>query len=143
MIDIAPYAGPVVITLAYVVLYYAFQVNVARAKTQLSREYTARGERFDRYFSHDRQMLAADRIQLNMLEHMPPFLVLLWLVAVFVSPTRATIAGGVYVAARTLYPLLMGNRLGRGIRSVVLVSTVPGYLVLAWLLGELVTALLR
>ena len=128
----APFAGPLVVTLVYVGLYYAFQVNQLRVKTRLKHEYQARGEKFDRYFSQDRHMLAADRIQLNMLEHMPPFLVLLWLHAAFVGAESATIAGGVYVFARAIYPLVLGQRLGRSVRNSILVSTVLGYGVIAY-----------
>lgn len=136
-LDIASQAGPIVVTVAYVLVYYGTQINIARLKPQLEREYRDRGEKFDRYFGQDRRMLAADRVQLNMLEHMPPFLVLMWLHAVFLSPTTATIAGSVYLAARVAYPLLVGTRLGRSIRAKVLLATVPGYLVIAYLAGTL------
>ena len=139
----APYAGPLVVTLAYVALYYAFQVNLLRVKLRLAAEYAARGEKFDRYFGHDREMLAADRFQLNMLEHMGPFLVLLWLNAVFVSPWSATVAGAVYVVARALYPFAMGDRVGRGVRAAIFLSTGPGYLVIAWFACALGFALLK
>jgi hypothetical protein len=142
-LDLPTQSGPLVVTLVYVTLYYAFQLHIARVKIVLAREYAARGEKFDRYFGQDRVMLAADRYQLNMLEHMPPFLALLWLHAVFVGPTSATVAGAVYVAARALYPLMMGSRLGRGLRWSIFVATAPGYLVLAWLAGGLVWALVR
>ncbi|MEM6929497.1 MAG: MAPEG family protein, partial [Myxococcota bacterium] len=79
--------------------------------------------------------------QLNTLEHMPPFLALLWLHAAFVSPGSATVAGGVYLASRVAHPLVMGSRLGRGVKLAILYATVPGYLVLAYLLGGLVTVL--
>jgi uncharacterized MAPEG superfamily protein len=134
-------AGPLLVTLGYVGWYYALQIHAARRKFALAREYAARGEKFDRYFGQDRQMLAADRMQLNMLEHMPPFLALLWLHAVFVSATGATAAGAVYLAARMLYPVVLGQRLGRSIRSQVMLSTVPGYVVLVYLMGGLVFAL--
>lgn len=135
--DISAYAGPLVVTLAYVALYYAFVIYVAWVKVDLQRRYEARGERFDRYFGDDREMLAADRMQLNTLEQMPPFLVLLWLHAVFVGSFGATVAGGVYVVARAAYPFLVGGRLGRGIPGRILVSTVPGYLVIAYFIGAL------
>jgi hypothetical protein len=140
--DIQSYAGPIAVTLAYVLLYYVFQLLILRAKTRLQAEYKARGEKFDRYFGQDREMLAADRVQLNTLEHMGPFLVLLWLNAVFVGPTGTTIAGGIYVAARAVYPLLMGRRLGRGIKSQIMISTGAGYAVLAYFAGMLVKGLL-
>lgn len=143
MQDALSYAGPIAITLALMGLYYGFMVSAARVKMRLTRSYAARGEKFDRYFSQDREMLAADRIQLNLLEHMPPFLVLLWCNAVFVGTQSATVAGAIYVLARLAYPFLMGNRLGRSIQAKVLIATVPGYGVMLWLLGALLWALLR
>lgn len=124
------FAGPVVVTVLYVFLYYGFMLNLLRVRLRLSKEYAARGEKFDRYFSQDRQMLAADRMQLNMLEHMPPFLILLWLHAYFVNVQSATIAGAIYLFSRILYPFVLGSRLGRGVRIKIMLATVPGYLVL-------------
>lgn len=141
-LDPTPYAGPLIVTLVYLLLYYVFMTQVARVKGAVAKEWKDRGEKFDRYRSGDPKMLAADRIQLNVLEHMPPFLVLLWLNAVFVGTTSATIAGAVYVAARVSYPFMMGPKLGRGIKAKVMIATVPGYLVIAWYVGALVWALL-
>jgi hypothetical protein len=138
--DATAYAGPIAVTLAYIGVYYGFQIHVARTKTRLAAQYKADGERFDRYFGQDRHMLAADRIQLNTLEHMGPFLALLWLNAVFVGTGAATVAGGIYVAARMVYPLLIGMRLGRGIKAKVLAATVPGYLVLTYFCVQLARA---
>jgi len=140
-LDIGHHAGPICITVAYLVLYYAFQINIMLVKIRLYREYAARGETFDRYFGQDRHMLAADRQQLNMLEHMPPFLALMWLVALFVGPVWATAGGGVYLAARLAYPFVMGSRLGRGVRTSILFATLPGYLVIAYFVVVLITAL--
>jgi hypothetical protein len=137
-LDLAYQTGPIAVTLAYLLLYYAFMVNVLRLKTTLAAEYKAKGEKFDRYFGEDRRMLAADRIQLNMLEHMAPFLVLMWVHAIFVSPVGATIAGGIYVAARAIYPFLIGGRVGRGVRGQVMFSTGTGYGVLLYLFGAIV-----
>jgi hypothetical protein len=140
-LDLPTQIGPLVVTLVYVGLYYAFQIYGLSVKTRLTREYASRNEKFDRYFSQDREMLAADRVQLNTLEHMGPFLALLWLHAVLVSPLSATVAGAVYVAARMGYPFAMGRKLGRGIPGLILASTVPGYLVLVWLIGGLIWAM--
>ena len=140
-LDLAHQTGPICVTLAYLLLYYATQIHIARVKLTLAREHRERGAQFDRYFGQDRRMLAADRIQLNMLEHMPPFLVLLWLHAIFVGPTGATIAGAIYLGSRLLYPVVIGPRLGRGIRAAVLLATVPGYLVLVYLTGALVVGM--
>lgn len=141
--SLSTYTGPVLVTLAYLLLYYTFVSLVAVVKARRSRAYTAKGESFDRYFGQDREMLAADRMQLNTLEQMPAFLTLLWLNAVFVGPRGATIAGGIYVAARALYPFAMGKRLGRGIRALVLASTVPGYAVILYFMGSLGWALIQ
>ena len=130
--DVAHQAGPILVTVAYVLLYYVFQIHIVFVKNRLKAEYAERGEKFDRYFGQDRHMLAADRVQLNTLEHMPPFLVLLWLNAIFVGPLGATIAGGAYVLGRALYPVMMGGRLGRGVRGSILFSTAIGYAVLAY-----------
>lgn len=140
--SIAPYTGPVVITLGYLALYYGLMVRVGVVKTALARTYREKGEKFDRYFTPDRQMLAADRAQLNMLEHMPPFLALLWLNAAFVSPGSAAVAGGVYLATRAAHPLLIGSRLGRGVKASILLATGPGYLVLLYFMGALLWAML-
>ena len=125
------YAGPLLITAAYVVLYYLLFANQLLVKRRLRRAYRARGESFDRYFGNDREMLAADRYVGNMLEHMPPFLILLWLNAIFVGPRGATLVGAVYVVARLVYPLVMGRRLGKGVPTRMLFVTVIGYLVIA------------
>lgn len=141
MADATEFSGPLIVTLAYVGLYYGFIVNILRVKRALAAAHAARGEKFDRYFDQDREMLAADRLQLNTLEHMPPFLVLLWLNAVFVSPLSATVAGAAYVVGRAYYPLVLGRRLGRGVRSSIMLSTGVGYAVLVYLSGALVWAL--
>lgn len=139
--DIAAYQGPLVVTLLLVLVYYGTMIHGMVVKLRLTRAYAAKGERFDRYFGQDREMLASDRMQLNLLEHMPPFLVLLWLHAVFVSVDVATAAGAVYVAARALYPFALGFRVGRNIRALTLAATVPGYLVLIGLAGGLVVSM--
>jgi hypothetical protein len=136
------FAGPLLVTAAYVVVFYVMITNQLRVKTRLRREYRARGETFDRYFNTDREMLAADRYVGNMLEHMPAFLALLWCNAVFVGPAGATVAGAAYTGARAVYPFLMGARLGRGVPNRILFATVTGYLVVAYFVVRLVVAAL-
>src|SRR5262245_45002149 len=97
------FAGPLLVTVAYVAVYYVMITNQLLVRTRLRREYRARGESFDRYFGADREMLAADRYVGNMLEHMPAFLILLWLNAVFVGPRGAALAGAAYVFSRLIY----------------------------------------
>jgi len=137
------FEGPVLVTVIYVLLYYATQIHILRTKGRLRKAYAERDETFDRYFGQDREMLAADRVQLNMLEHMPVFLVLLWLHAVFVSPFSATVAGGIYTALRGAYPFVLGGRLGRGVKSAIMAVTFPSYGVIAYLAAGLVIEAIR
>ena len=134
------FAGPLLVTVAYVIVYYLLIVHQLAVKTRLRREYRARGESFDRYFGADREMLAADRMSGNMLEHMPPFLILLWLNAIFVGTRGATLAGAAYLLSRILYPLIMGRRLGKGVPSRIMFATVIGYVVLAYFSLRLIVA---
>lgn len=136
------FAGPLWITLAYVFVYYLLICNQLRVKSRLRHTYQARGETFDRYFNTDREMLAADRYVGNMLEHMPAFLTLLWLNALFVGPRGTTLAGGAYLLSRVVYPFVMGTRLGRGVPSRIMLATVIGYAVLVYLSVRLVMVLL-
>jgi hypothetical protein len=125
--------GPVLVTVVYFAVYYALLLRVLRTKRRLRNEYLARGEEFDRYFSQDRRMLAADRCVLNMLEHMPPFVCLLWLHVAFVSPLGATVAGSTYVATRVAYPFLLSSSVGTRLPSRLLLATYGGYGVLLYL----------
>jgi len=134
--------GPAWVTLAYVLVYYGTMTNVLRVKSRVFREHKERGETFDRYFGQDRTMLAADRVQLNMLEHMGPFLVLLWLHALVGSAAEATVAGGLYVALRVAYPMVLGGRMGRGVPPRILFVTVGGYAVVAFQAVRIAMALL-
>jgi len=134
------FAGPLLVTVAYVVVYYLMIAHQVAVKTRLRRAYRARGETFDRYFGGDREMLAADRVVGNMLEHMPAFLILLWLNAVFVGPRGAALAGGAYVLSRLVYPLIMGRRLGKGVPSRIMFTTVLGYAVLMYFVVRLIGA---
>ena len=132
------FVGPAWVTLAYFGVYYAFITHGLTVKLRLTREHEARGEKFDRYFSQDRSLLAADRTQLNMLEHMPVFLALLWLHATLVSSAEATVLGALYVVTRVLYPFLLAGRLGRNIPFRLLFSTFAGYGVLLVLVVRIV-----
>lgn len=134
--DPQPYAGAIVVTCLYVVVYYAMMIRVAKTKLRLIAQAKARGEQFDRYFGNNPEMLAADRGQLNMLEHMPTFLVLLWAHAVFVSATTATIVGGIYVASRALYPFVWTARM----KGTILIATLPGYLMVLYFVTTLLYA---
>ena len=73
--DVAALRGPITVTAAYFVLWYALLFGLqTRTKYRLRREYAARGEVFDRYRSADPEMLKADRAVQNTHEQMVPFL---------------------------------------------------------------------
>lgn len=133
------FKGPILITVGMLALYYCFLMNILRTRIRLHKKYKAENKKFDRYLSGDREMLAADRIQLNLLEHMPLFLTLLWLVAIFDTVENATCAGSIYLASRILYPFLMKQRLGREIPGRILLSTMIGYGVNIYFAVRLVT----
>lgn len=131
------------VTVVYLTVYYALQMHLLRTKLRLKSEYRDRGEEFDRYLSQDRRLLAADRCLLNMLEHMPPFLCLLWLHVVFVSPLSATVAGSLYVVTRAAYPFVLGPSMGTGLPGRLLVATYSSYGVLVYLAAALCVAACR
>ena len=132
----------VLVTLAYFGVYYAILIYGLFTKRRVARQCEAAGEKFYRYSKQYPELLAADRMQLNMLEHMPPFLVLLWLQAVVVSVHSATILGGAYVLVRATYPLFLGRRIYRNFRLRVLLNTFTGYSILAAMVGWQAYALL-
>jgi uncharacterized membrane protein YecN with MAPEG domain len=125
-------AAPVAVIVSYFAVYYALMVNQLRLRVLLVREAAARGEKFDRYRTDDPRMRAADRYVGNMLEHMPPFLVLFAANVMFTGAIMASIAGGIYVLCRIAYPLAMGARLGRSVPLRILAATAPSYLVLLY-----------
>jgi hypothetical protein len=133
------YAGPIAVTAAYFGLWYYLLLGLQRGmKYKLLAEYAARGEEFDRYFGQDPRMLAADRAVINTQEQMVPFLVSLWLHAVFVSTARATALGAAYVVLRSVYPLLLGTKLSKTQSKRVFFVTGPAYLIVFYLIGATV-----
>jgi len=131
--DASLYAGPILVSVAYFLLWYFLLLGLQRGtKYPLKREYAAEGKEFDRYFGQDPQMLAADRAVLNTQEQMVPFLAALWLHAVFVSIVHATWLGAAYVLLRAFYPALLGKLQSRRVAWV----TFPCYLIVFYMLGS-------
>lgn len=140
-LGIGPFHGPVLVTAAYLILWYALLFGLqSRTKYALKAEYAARGEAFDRYFGQDRRMLAADRVVINTQEQMVPFLTSMWLHAAFVSPDAAARLGAIYMLLRAAYPLLMGSNLANTQSKRVFLATGPSYLIVLYLLGTTVLA---
>jgi hypothetical protein len=142
-VDFATFRGPVVVTALYFGLWYYLLLSLQRGtKYALQAEYAARGEVFDRYLGQDGRMLAADRAVANTHEQMGPFLLALWLHAVFVSASHATVLGTVYVVLRAIYPALLGRSLSKTQSKRVFFVTGPCYGIVFYLLGRTVHAVL-
>lgn len=137
------FRGPVVVTALYFGLWYYLLLSLQRGtKYALQAEYAARGEVFDRYFGQDPRMLAADRAVANTHEQMVPFLLSMWLHAVFVSASHATALGVAYVVLRALYPTLLGRSVSKTQSKRVFFVTGPSYGIVFYLLGRTVYAAL-
>jgi len=133
------YLGPIMVTTVYFIFWYYLLFGLQKGtKTKLRREYKERGKVFDRYFGNNEEMLAADRAVINTQEQMIPFLVSLWLQAVFVSSIMATLLGAVYVVLRMLYPVLLGKEISRISNKRVYIVTIPSYLIVFYLLASTV-----
>ena len=132
------FKGPILVTIGYFLVYYFFICLILKTKVKLHSSYKKDGKKFDRYFSQDREMLLADRTQLNMLEHMPIFLSLLWGHAIFVSITEATILGSAYTVIRALYPFVMGKNIGKDIPKRILLVTFSNYLITTYLMVSII-----
>lgn len=143
ILESGPFAGPLLVTVAYLVFWYGLLIGVQRkTKYRLHKQYAAQGRVFDRYFGQDPQMLAADRAVLNTQEQMLPFLVALWLFALFVSPRAATVLGTVYLVLRCFYPRLLGRELSRMQPKRVYFVTLPCYALIFYMLGATVWTVL-
>jgi uncharacterized MAPEG superfamily protein len=128
MTDFAAHHAPTIwVTLAYIGLYYAFMIRILRVKLRVAKQCKEAGERFFRYSNQYPELLAADRVQLNMLEHMPPFLALLWLQSLTVSPKSAAMLGAAYIVVRLAYPLFLGPTLQKNIPLRIVINTFTGY----------------
>ena len=128
--------GPVFVTVAYFMLWYSLLFGLqTRTKYRLKARYEKEGKVFDRYFGQDAEMLAADRAVANTHEQMGPFLVSLWVFAIFVSPVYATRLGALYVVLRAIYPFLLGSRVSKVQSKRVALVTFPCYLIVATMLG--------
>jgi hypothetical protein len=136
MLDPTRFHGPLVVTLAYFVLWYALLFGLqTRTKYRLKARYEREGKLFDRYHGQDPEMLAADRAVANTHEQMVPFLASLWLFSVFASPTYATWLGAIYVGLRAIYPILLGRQVSKVQSKRVALVTFPCYGIVFTMLG--------
>lgn len=86
--------------------------------------------------THDPLAILGDRMVGNTLEQLVPFLGSLWLYALFVDPERTRLTGAVYITARALYPPLFWAG-----SPWILLSTIPGYAIIAYQLVAVLCAL--
>ena len=136
MRDLAPLHGPLAVTVAYFLLWYSLLFGLqTRTKYRLKARYQKEGKVFDRYFGQDEEMLAVDRAVANTHEQMVPFLVSLWMFAIFVSPRHATWLGAAYLLLRAIYPFLLGKRVSKVQSKRVALVTFPCYAIILTLLG--------
>jgi hypothetical protein len=136
MPELSELRGPVLVTVVYFLLWYGFLLGLqSRTKYRLKAQYAKQERAFDRYFGQDEEMLAVDRVVTNTHEQMGPFLVSLWLFAVFASPTYATWLGVAYIALRATYPLLLGKRVSKTQSKRVAFVTFPSYAIVFTMLG--------
>jgi hypothetical protein len=139
--DLAQLRGPLAVTVAYLVMWYGFLFGLqTRTKYRLKARYAKEGKVFDRYFGGDEEMLAADRAVANTHEQMVPFVVSLWLFAIFASATYATWLGAAYVVLRGAYPVLLGARVSKVQSRRVSLVTAPCYAIVFTMLGGSVWA---
>ena len=137
MQDLERLRGPLVVTVAYVLLWYGFLFGLqTRTKYRLKARYQKEGKVFDRYFGQDEEMLAVDRAVANTHEQMVPFLVSMWMYALFVSPAVAASLGAAYLVLRAIYPFLLGARIEQMQPRRVALVTFPCYGIIAWMLGS-------
>eukprot|EP01041_Mallomonas_annulata_P013716 gene13716-29172_t len=139
--NISLFKGPIIVTGAYFFMYYCFLYGQAfsklflyfAAKTKADKD----GQRVSlaeiKYNSKDRIARATDRTVGNTMEQMGPFLSSLWLHALFISPEQATFLGYAYIASRSIYPFTFYCGV-----PWILMSTIPGYAIIASLLGPVV-----
>lgn len=141
ILEINGLQGPVLVTVAYFVLWYYLLIAIQRrTKYRLQAVYLQEGREFDRYYGQDPEMLSADRAVANTLEQMGPFLASFWMYALFISSTQATFLGAAYVGLRFFYPLLLGKKLSKMQPTRVYRVTIPCYLIIYTMFGRVLWA---
>lgn len=83
-----------------------------------------------KYGTDNSRVVAANRCAANYLEQLVPFLISLCAYAVYVSAFRAAVFGWAWVLCRAYYPIVF-----RGYGPTVLLSTIPAYWLIWWMLA--------
>ena len=143
MVDSMPMASdlkPVItVTVAYVVLYYIFLYLQSGSKFYLYFKALSKDPKASyakvKYGNTELLARTTDRTAGNMIEQSIPFLISLWLCAIFDSPDYAAKLGWFWLAFRAIYPIAFYNGFW------VLASTVPGYMLIVMLLYPVVVGI--
>ena len=136
------------IVIASMLLYYIFLMM--QSATSFHEFFKARQEYFDKkteksnkpdivkikYGSDNLNVLTVNRTVANYTEQIIPFLVSIFLCSTFVSVTRATKLGWMWIFFRSFYPLVFR----KGVPTVFL-STLPAYACIWMMLGETVVTI--
>ena len=140
-----PYKKTALVTAAYFFLFYlaifyqsmvAIRVWGEKSSSSKSTKVTLWEIKYGPSSYKDRRIVSANRTVGNMLEQMPIFLSGLWLVAILTSDdTHASMCGWVYVAFRSIYPMLYIYN-----PNLILITTIPNYCVVAYLWVTIVRA---
>lgn len=101
----------------------------ARAKGDNEKKISLRAIKY--YNSRDLLALAGDRTIGNFIEFAILFLPLMWMHALFVDPSQSFWICAIYTASRSSYPIFYMRA------KLLLLSTVPGYLIYTYLFFEL------
>jgi MAPEG family len=119
------------VTVGFMVLYYIFLYGQAISKFYLFFQAKKNDPKVKfgkiKYNNPDLMARVSDRTTGNMMEQAIPFLVSLWLCAIFESPTYAAKMGWLWLLFRSFYPFVFSG-------PWLPLSTVPGYVIVSMLL---------
>ncbi len=134
------YNASVLVTVAFVIEYYAFLVLQLLTRDDAAARAKARNEPFDHAHTKDQGARLGERTFLNLAEQAPPFLAALWCCTLAASPRLAGLLGGAALTARIAYPILWAMGPGGAFNWRVELSTQPWY---ACLMGMLNASALK
>ena len=119
------------VTVGFLTLYYIFLYGQAITKFYLYFQAKKKDPKVKfgkiKYSNPDIMARVSDRTAGNMVEQAVPFLVSLWLCAIFESPTYAAKLGWLWLLFRSYYPFVFTG-------PTLVLSTVPGYVIVIMLL---------
>lgn len=83
-----------------------------------------------------------DRSVGNFMEQWPPLLIAMWLYALFVDAPRAGALGMCWVLTRSYYPFVHYAAFSNDILEIIFASTLPGYLLIFYMLGQVAASIM-